>query len=279
MPNDLLATARHLHSLASQLADALNARPSDPFGPLRAEAAWRRFRQAVIAAGSSLPAHPRPLADWIRELGRAAMQFDRLVAGKGMNAIVSRYDIILFDNLIAEGQQLLRTHAPKSADPWMFTDPPPTATADPGPTPTPATTPSTPAPTATADPGPAPPTPSTPPPAPAKILVRWRDIVEVLPLRETMPRSAYEERRRRLAYLNQRYSGPIQTGGKGGQPRVDLAELLDWWNALTSQVQHAIDRERDTAATLLDQHNYGRTGRVAPGIVGSIKARRQREGR
>jgi hypothetical protein len=152
------------------------------------------------------------------------------------------------------------------------------------------TTPYLAAPTPTDDPPAptAPPTPSTPPtatsppntpPTPAKILVRWRDIVEALPLRETMPRSAYEERRRRLAYLNQRYSGPIQTGGKGGQPRVDLAELLDWWNALTSQVQHAIDRERDTAATLLDQHNYGRTGRVAPGIVGSIKARRQREGR
>jgi len=93
-----------------------------------------------------------------------------------------------------------------------------------------------------------------------------------------MPQSAYEERRRRLAYLNQRYGGPIQTGRKGGQPRVDLAELLSWWNGLADQVQHAIDRERDAAATLLDQHNYGRAGRVAPSIAGSIKSRRQKKG-
>jgi len=151
-------------------------------------------------------------------------------------------------------------------------DPGPVPPPAPPPTPTPATMTSTTAPTATS-----PPTPSTPP-TPAKILIRWRDIVEALPLRETMPRSAYEERRRRLAYLNQRYGGPIQSGRKGSQPRVDLAELLGWWNTLTIQAQHAIDRERDAAATLLDQHNYGRAGRVAPSIAGSIKSRRQKKG-
>ena len=93
-----------------------------------------------------------------------------------------------------------------------------------------------------------------------------------------MPQSTYEERRRRLAYLNQRYGGPIQSGGKGSQPRVDLTELLGWWNSLADQVQHAIDRERDAAATLLDQHNFGRTGRVAPSIAGGIKMRRQKKG-
>jgi hypothetical protein len=101
-----------------------------------------------------------------------------------------------------------------------------TATSTPPPSTPPAPT-STTAPTATAPPTPSTPPPSTPP-TPAKILIRWRDIVETLPLRETMPQSTYEERRRRLAYLNQRYGGPIQSGGKGSQPRVDLAELLDW---------------------------------------------------
>ena len=172
MSSNFLAIARQLHTLANQLANTLCSPPNDPFAGARAEIVWRRFRQAVIAAGSSLNAHSCPIADWVRRLGRAARQFDELVRQRGMDAIVAQYDVAIFDGLIAEGERLLRECPPKPADPFAFVDPPPTSTAPPTststptappPTPTPATTTSTPAPTATADPNPAPPTPSTPP--------------------------------------------------------------------------------------------------------------------
>jgi len=262
MSNDLQAIIKCLHVFGSQLVKNLCPRPSDPHGLARAEAVWRRFRRDLLAAGNKLNDFPDPIASWIRRLGQSAKLLDELAQGKRIDSVVGRFDFALFESLMDEGGQLLKEYAPRRADPFApFVGPSPTATAPPTPT----------APTSTG-------TPPTAPPTPAKILVRWRDIVEALPLRETMPQSTYEERRRRLAYLNQRYGGPIQTRGKGSQPRVDLAELLDWWNALTLQVQHAIDRERDAAATLLDQHNYGRAGRVAPSIAGSIKARRQKTG-
>jgi hypothetical protein len=149
MSSNFLTIARQLHTLASQLADALCARPSDPFGPLRAEAAWQHLRRTLIAVGNSLNAHSCPIADWVRRLGRAAMQFDKLVSQHGMGVVASRFDVAWVDGLVDEGGRLLREHAPRPADPFAaFTNPPPTA--DPGPAPPPAM-----------------PTPSTPPPAPS----------------------------------------------------------------------------------------------------------------
>jgi hypothetical protein len=109
---------------------------------------------------------------------------------------------------------------------------------------------------------------------PILLLRGWRDIVEILRLAETMPKATYSERRRRLAYLNRAYGGPIQIGKRGSQPVVDRSALLAWWQSLTTQAEAKMTRDRDLRATVAATHLYGRTGIVAPDLGGSIRRRK-----
>lgn len=124
MSEDLYRQAAGLFRLVRDLDDSLNSRPSDPFGTARAERVWTQLLQAVIAAGKALPAEPSPLADWIRELGREAKQFDELVQKHGMQAIVSRFNVPGFGRLTDSGERLLRELKPKPVDPFAFIEPP-----------------------------------------------------------------------------------------------------------------------------------------------------------
>lgn len=109
---------------------------------------------------------------------------------------------------------------------------------------------------------------------PILLLRGWRDIVEILRLAETMPKATYSERRRRLAYLNRAYGGPIQIGKRGSQPVVDRSALLAWWQSLTTQAEGKMTRDRDLQATVAATHLYGRTGIVVPDLGGSIRRRK-----
>jgi hypothetical protein len=107
-----------------------------------------------------------------------------------------------------------------------------------------------------------------------QLLHGWQPIVEALELSQIYPNMTHEERRRKLAYLNRRFNGPIKTGGKGSQPFVIRSDLIAWWNSLEKQAENAQARIRDKKATLQSHHRYGRTAQVAPDIGGSVRHRK-----
>ena len=107
-----------------------------------------------------------------------------------------------------------------------------------------------------------------------QLLHGWRAIDEALGLSRSYPNMNYDERRRKLAYLNRRFGGPIKAGGKGSQPVVNRFELIAWWNSLEEQVEVQKARIRDKQATLQSRHPYGRAAQVAPDLGGSVKRRK-----
>ena len=109
-----------------------------------------------------------------------------------------------------------------------------------------------------------------------QLLHGWRAIDEALGLSRSYPNMNYDERRRKLAYLNRRFGGPIKAGGKGRQPVVNRSELIAWWNSLEDQVEDQKARIRDKQATLQSRHQYGRAAQVAPDLGGSVKRRKSR---
>jgi hypothetical protein len=112
---------------------------------------------------------------------------------------------------------------------------------------------------------------------PAKQLLHgWRAIEEALGLSQIYPNMNYDERRRKLAYLNRRFGGPIKAGGKGSQPVVNRSKLIEWWNSLEEHVERLEERIRDKKATMQSRHPYGRTSHVVPEIGGSVKRRKSR---
>jgi len=81
--------------------------------------------------------------------------------------------------------------------------------------------------------------------APVEWLFRWDQILPAL-------KRKGEDERRRIARLNENFKGPIIPAGKqGGQPMVDKAKLLTWWNALADRVsvQEATSQARLERAT------------------------------
>jgi len=94
------------------------------------------------------------------------------------------------------------------------------------------------------------------------------------------PDMSYDERRRKLAYLNEHYGGPIKTGRKGGQPVVNRSELIAWWNSLETLVEKQAKDQKERALSKKEiernLHPYGRTARVAPDLGGSVKRRKSR---
>jgi hypothetical protein len=107
-----------------------------------------------------------------------------------------------------------------------------------------------------------------------QLLHGWRAIDEALELSRSYPNMNYDERRRKLTYLNRRFGGPIKAGGKGSQPVVNRFELIAWWNSLEEQVEDQKARIRDKQATLQSRHPYGRAAQVAPDLGGSVKRRK-----
>jgi hypothetical protein len=127
MSNDLQTIVKCLLVFGSQLVKNLYPRSNDQHGPARAEAAWRRFRRDIIAAGNKLHEFPPPIADWILRLGRTAKLLDELAGGRRVDAAIGKFDFALFDSLIGEGERLLKEHAPRPAGPFAaFADSPPT---------------------------------------------------------------------------------------------------------------------------------------------------------
>jgi hypothetical protein len=119
------------------------------------------------------------------------------------------------------------------------------------------------------------PTPAAVSPESIKQLLHgWQAIVKALGLAQTYPGMKYEERRRKLVYLNRRFNGPIKSRGKGNQPVVNRSDLIAWWNSLEKQAEDAQARIRDKKATLQSHHRYGRTAQVAPDIGGSVRHRK-----
>jgi hypothetical protein len=108
-----------------------------------------------------------------------------------------------------------------------------------------------------------------------QLLHGWRAIDDALRLSQIYPNRTYNERRRKLVYLNCRFDGPIKTGRKGGQPVVTRSELIAWWNSLEDLVENQKARIRDKQATLQSRHQYGRSAHVIPEIGGSMKRRKK----
>ena len=113
-----------------------------------------------------------------------------------------------------------------------------------------------------------------------QLLHGWRVIDEALGLSRNYPDMDYNERRRKLAYLNDHYGGPIKTGRKGSQPIVNRSELIAWWNSLEKLVEKQAEDQKvrilSEKETLRNLRPYGRTARVAPDIGGSVKRRKSR---
>jgi hypothetical protein len=108
------------------------------------------------------------------------------------------------------------------------------------------------------------------------LLHGWRAIDEALGLSRSYPNMNYDERRRKLVYLNHRFDGPIKTGRKGSQPIVNRSDLIAWWNSLEDLAENQKARIRDKQATLQSRHTYGRSAHVVPEISGSMKRRKSK---
>jgi len=110
---------------------------------------------------------------------------------------------------------------------------------------------------------------TAPPPLPLPMLTSWREILVALGLKNN------HEDQGKVSRLNKQYAGPICIPGRGAQPVVDKAKLIEWWNDLEAKVRGARDRSRDAKATAAAQHGYGRDGVVAPDLAGEVKRRRK----
>jgi hypothetical protein len=121
----LLDRAASLLPLVGELADAIreNERWPDEETQQRAAAAWKALRPAIIEAGASCPPEANPLADWIRDVGRAAQRFDRAVRQHGLAEVLFSRNCEGFLRVAEQGQTLWREMTAKR-DPFAFVDAP-----------------------------------------------------------------------------------------------------------------------------------------------------------
>jgi hypothetical protein len=125
---------------------------------------------------------------------------------------------------------------------------------------------------------PSPASPQSPPPAaqpvgtlpaqsdrakPIDWLTNWQSIAVALERQNT------KSTRQTIRRLNNSFDGPIRLPQQWGQPRVDRAKLIAWWNGLEQMTDERRQRQRDSQATVEEQHPFGRDGMVAPGVSGS----------
>ncbi len=108
------------------------------------------------------------------------------------------------------------------------------------------------------------------PPKPIHWLLNWHEILGVLDWGKKG-----KEGRRQIARLNEAHEGPIIFTGRGGQPKVGKAELIEWWNRLRDKFEAVEKKKYDARSTVDDRHAYGRDGEVFPEISGHIKRRRK----
>lgn len=97
-------------------------------------------------------------------------------------------------------------------------------------------------------------------------LFGWPEILDAI----KRPDSDVERVRR----LNRETSGPIQTR-QGGDPRVNKKELIAWWNRLEQAYDETCRKAEDTAATVANQHQFGKEGTVVSDINGGVRQRRK----
>lgn len=109
------------------------------------------------------------------------------------------------------------------------------------------------------------------PQAVPQYLWNWREILDAL----KMPNN--KESIRRVREANQQYDGPIILPSKGGQPKVIVGKLLEWWSKLEEQIRAREQERDDTKATLEEKYNHGRDGVVLPDISGHVKKRRRKK--
>jgi hypothetical protein len=107
------------------------------------------------------------------------------------------------------------------------------------------------------------------PPKPIHWLLNWREILDALEWKND------EEGRRQIARLNKVHHGPIISTGRGGQPKVGKAELIEWWNRLRDKFEAIEKKNSDAQLTVEDRYDYSRDGEVFPEISGHIKRRRK----
>jgi hypothetical protein len=104
---------------------------------------------------------------------------------------------------------------------------------------------------------------------PKVYLGSWAEILNALKKENT------KENRGHVRRLNEQDDGPIIFTGKGTQPKVEREKFIRWWNGLEDRFAERAARERDRAATISDQYNFGRDAIVTPEISGSVKRRRK----
>lgn len=114
-------------------------------------------------------------------------------------------------------------------------------------------------------------------------LTSWAEIIAALNEPHGKARWKNNERTRdTIRKFNEKHRGPIRLPqGKGMQPEVSKAALLEWWASLESRYQDWKTGERqetkDLDDNLSDAHPYGRSGTVLPGVQGSEKKRRTKK--
>jgi hypothetical protein len=111
------------------------------------------------------------------------------------------------------------------------------------------------------------------PDPPQEYLTNWGEILSALGMKNNT------DSRTKVRRLNKSYAGPIVFPGQGSQPRVTKQPLLAWWNNLEEQFNQQQQKQADRRATVQAEHDYGKAGTVLPGIAGSKKKRRRRQGR
>ncbi len=123
--SDLLDRAASLLPRVGELADAIrtNERWPEEKTQQRAAAAWKALRPAILEAGASLPPEANPLADWIRDVGRAAQRFDRAVRQHGLAEVLFSQNCEGFLRVAEQGQTLLQQMTAQH-DPFAFVDAP-----------------------------------------------------------------------------------------------------------------------------------------------------------
>ncbi|MDX1963226.1 MAG: hypothetical protein SFX18_08740 [Pirellulales bacterium] len=89
---------------------------------------------------------------------------------------------------------------------------------------------------------------------------------------------ANPENQRRIKQLNTSYNGPIIFGQKGQPPKCDKARLLEWWDNLEVEFTKSEHKPASLQAVGEETYCYGRTGKVAPVIGGSIRKRKVPKG-
>jgi hypothetical protein len=109
----------------------------------------------------------------------------------------------------------------------------------------------------------------SPAPLPPIILATWREILIALGMKNN------REDKDKVSRLSRTYNGPIVFPGQGKQPLVDKAQLIEWWNRLTIELQDRVNQARGATSDARSQHDYGRTGTAVPGIGGGMKHRRR----